>query len=312
MKIKRFLVLLGLASLLVSTGCVPETFQYDKQIGGTGSGKCQFLGATDLDITKDGYLVVADAGNSRFQVIDPSNNSVLLTGGNETANDNKFKIKGMMGIGVDRFGGHIWVCDKQSNKIVRYNGKDGTPDKAINKGLNHPMDVAIDKDGNLYVLQSRDSRIHKFDGTTGKAMGTPYGGEGPAALVYGTTLSFSPDYKHLYITDYGGKRIVVIDAKSGKFVSDIKAKGEHEELIGPSCVFIDETEKIYLLDLGDIPVVLLDKEGKVISKIGSVGSGKVDGQMIYPSGIVARNDNEIFVLDNSKNMIIAFKKKPTK
>lgn len=308
MHINKLFIFVFLASALALTGCVPETFQYDREIGSAGSGNGQFMGGTDMDITKDGYLVVADAGNSRFQIINPDNGSVVLTGGNDTASSARFKIKSMTGIGVDRIGGHIWVCDKQAGKLVRFNGQSGDADKAITKGLKRPMDVAVDKSGDLYVLMSKDSHIYKFDGTNGKLL-EKFGGEGPASLVFGTSIAYSPDYKYFYITDYGGKRVIKVNASNGEFISDIKSKGEHEALVGPTCLYVDEDENIYLLDLGDIPVVLLNKKGNVISRIGTVGDGKIEGQMIYPSGIVSKNKNQIYVLDNSKNKIIAFKKK---
>ena len=71
---------LTLALLVFATGCVPNNFTFQKEFGKSGSGSAEFLSPTDMDIDKNGNLVIADAGNTRFQVIS-TNGSVVATGG---------------------------------------------------------------------------------------------------------------------------------------------------------------------------------------------------------------------------------------
>ena len=84
-------------------------------------------------------------------------------------------------------------------------------------------------------------------------------------------------------------------------------KGEHEEMRGPSGLFIDDSGNLYVLDLGEIPVVVLSSTGEVISQIGAFGNH--EGNFLYPTGVVAKSQNQVFVLDNSRNTILSFEKK---
>ena len=44
--------------------------------------------------------------------------------------------------------------------------------------------------------------------------------------------------------------------------------------MGPSCLHTDSDGNMYVLDLGEIPIVILSPDGKLISKIGDFGEGK--------------------------------------
>ncbi|MDN5278352.1 MAG: hypothetical protein PWR01_2317 [Clostridiales bacterium] len=295
---KKLLLALVLATAL-TTGCVPNKFQFEEEIGSSGSGRGQFLSATDLDINKDGDLVICDNGNTRFQVVTPEG-TVKLTAG-EYGREG-YKIHGMGGLGVNHLTNDIWVCDQRGNKMVRFDPT-GTPNLKVTTKMKYPLDVAIDRSGSAYVIMSKKPEIYKYapDGT----FLTTLGGTGKAALIFPTSILIHDN--NIYISDFGGKRIVKLDTK-GNFLAEFKDKGEYEEMKGPSGLHIDNEGNIYVLDLGEVPVVLLSPEGKMISKIGDFGNEK--GRFIYPTGVIAKSEEEIFVLDNSRNTILRFKKKP--
>ncbi|GAB4276047.1 MAG: hypothetical protein Kow0029_17680 [Candidatus Rifleibacteriota bacterium] len=296
-KKKTIFVLIMAAAL--TTGCVPDKFQFVEEIGSSGSGRGQFLSATDLDITREGNLVVCDNGNTRYQIIAPDGTFKLAAG--EQGREG-YKIHGMGGLGVNHLTGDVWVCDQRGNKIIRFD-PNGTPNLKVTAKMKYPLDVAIDRSGNAYVIMSKKPEIYKYD-YEGKFINT-IGGTGKAALIFPTSIMIHGD--HLFITDFGGKRIVKLDM-NGNFVAEFKDKGEYEEMKGPSGMHVDTDGNLYVLDLGEVPVALLSPEGKFISKIGDFGNEK--GKFIYPTGVVAKSSEEIFVLDNSRNTILRFKKKP--
>jgi hypothetical protein len=75
---------------------------------------------------------------------------------------------------------------------------------------------------------------------------------------------------------------------------------------GPSGLHIDVVGNLYVLDLGEVPVVILSPEGKLISQVGEFGNK--EGSFLYPIGIIAKDTDDIYILDNSRNTIINFAK----
>lgn len=295
---KRALLALVLATTLIS-GCVPSKFQFEEEIGKTGSGRCEFLSASDMDITKEGNLVVCDNGNTRYQIITAEGTVKLVAG--EQGREG-YKINGMGGLGVNHLTGDVWVCDQRGNKIVRFDPS-GVPNLKATQRMKYPLDVAIDRSGNAYVIMSKKPEIYIYD-SEGKFVKT-IGGTGKAALIFPTSILIHDS--EIFISDFGGKRVVKLDL-AGKFITEFKDKGEYEAMKGPSGMHIDNNGNLYILDLGEVPIVLLSPEGKMISKIGDFGNEK--GRFIYPTGVIAKSSDEIFVLDNSRNTILRFKKKP--
>lgn len=282
-------------------GCVPEKYQFDSEFGKSGSGKGEFLSATDMALNPDGDLVVCDSGNNRFQIISSTDGTQKASGGEYGTTG--FKIQGLSGCGVNPSNGDIWLCDLRGNKVVKYDKRGNPLLKIVDKErMRFPIDIAVDRRGDIYVLMSKQPQIYKFDGISGSFLET-IGGTGKSALLYATSILITED--HAFVTDYGGRRILQLTLK-GEFISEIDKKGDYEEMRGPSGLFVDGQGNFLVLDLGEVPVVMLDNQGKLTSKIGNFGSEK--GQFLYPRGIVAKPSGEILVLDNSRNVILVFKK----
>lgn len=297
--LKRKLLFVLVLSAALATGCVPVKFQFDQEFGESGSSRGQFLSATNLDLTKDGNLVVGDNGNSRYQIIRPDG-TVKLTAG-EAGRDG-YKLLGMGGIGVNHLTGDVWVCDQRGNKLVRFDPT-GDPNLKVTAQVKYPMDVAIDRDGSAFVIMAKNPKIHKYspEGNYVEAIG----GTGKTALIFPTSIIINSG--HIFISDFGGRRVLKLDMK-GNLVKEYKEKGEYEEMKGPSSVHIDDQGNLFVLDLGEVPVVQLSPEGQLISKIGEFGNDS--GKFIYPVGVIAKSKDEIFILDNSRNKILKFKQKP--
>lgn len=297
--LKKRLLSIVLLLVALATGCVPVKFQFDKEFGESGSSKGQFLSATNLDLTKDGNLVVGDAGNNRFQIIRPDGSVKLIAG---ESGKKGYKLLGMGGIGTNYLTGDIWVCDRQGNKLVRFDAT-GCPNLKVTSHLKAPLDVAIDRKGFVYVIMAKNPQIHKYS-PEGHFIGA-IGGTGKTALIFPTSIIIKNEY--IFISDFGGRRVLKLDMK-GNLVKEYKEKGEYEEMKGPSSVYVDEEGNLFVLDLGEVPVVQLTPEGKLISKIGDFGDET--GKFIYPVSIVAKSKDEIFILDNNRNKILRFKQKP--
>lgn len=296
---KKNTILLMIVVITTFTGCVPDKFKFEKEFGQSGSDRGQFLSPSDLAINSKGHLVVADSGNTRIQVISTDGNSIMAAG--ESGREG-YKLQSITGIGVNPLTDEILVCDQRGNKVVRFS-PDGQPNLRITAKMKYPMDVAIDRQGFSYVIMSKTPEVFKYD-PNGSFVET-IGGSGKAAMVFPTSIMLHKD--HIFVTDFGGRRILKL-SMSGQFIAEYKSKGEFEEVKGPSGMHIDNLGNLYLLDLGEVPVVILSPDGQLISKIGDFGNQK--GRFLFPTGVVAKSADEIYVLDNSRNTILNFVKKP--
>lgn len=96
--LKKIFLSVILVSLIAATGCVPDKFKFTKELSSSGSGRGKVLGPTDMALNKSGDIVIADSGNSRFQVLDVDGTAKVISG---EAGSKGYKIRKMSGIGIN-------------------------------------------------------------------------------------------------------------------------------------------------------------------------------------------------------------------
>jgi sugar lactone lactonase YvrE len=114
--------------------------------------------------------------------------------------------------------GGVWgKIPKVSLELVRKIGDVDTEDEHF--AFNYPSDVAVDKDGNIYVLDSANARVQKF-GPDGKYLATiGRKGQGPGEFVMPDAIGFDKDGT-LVVADPGQNRVHVIGG-GGKDVHSV-------------------------------------------------------------------------------------------
>jgi DNA-binding beta-propeller fold protein YncE len=159
--------------------------------GKTGSGDGELSQPAGLAVEKNGNLIVVDSGNNRLQVFTPEGRFVGKCG-QAGSGDGEFNQP--WGITLDK-DGNIYVADWKNHRVQKLSadgkflmkiGQYGTlsePDGAyavtmlgpyVTAGeetvgypkpglLNHPTDVAVDPDGDIYVADWGNHRIAVFD-----------------------------------------------------------------------------------------------------------------------------------------------------
>ncbi|HMA35352.1 MAG TPA: DUF2298 domain-containing protein [Chloroflexia bacterium] len=147
---------------------------------GTGPGGVAVDGA--------GNVYVADTWNHRIQKFDKDGKFLLAWGGFvnlsdaagavEPDRDRKFYGPRGLAIGPDGF---LYVTDTGNKRVLIFDAN-GTYQRQISSGasptrvapqypfsqpgeLNEPIGIAVDKSGNVYVADTNNRRIQKFDGT---------------------------------------------------------------------------------------------------------------------------------------------------
>jgi hypothetical protein len=121
--------------------------------------------------------------------------------------------------------GGLWgKSPKVSLELIRRIGDVDTEDE--NVAFHYPTDIAVDKEGNIYVLDSGNTRIQKF-GPGGKFLATiGRKGQGPGEFIMPEAIDFDRD-GNLVVADTAQARVHVIIG-GGKDVRSIVVK---EELI---------------------------------------------------------------------------------
>jgi sugar lactone lactonase YvrE len=121
--------------------------------------------------------------------------------------------------------GGIWgKAPEVALELVRKIGDVDTEDE--NVAFNYPSDVAVDKDGNIYILDAANARVQKF-GPDGEYLATiGRKGQGPGEFIFPDTIDFDKD-GNLVVADSAQKRIHVIIG-GGK---DVRTAVIKEELV---------------------------------------------------------------------------------
>ena len=125
--------------------------------GEPGSGNGQFDFPTSVAVDPLGFVYVVDARNERVQKFTPDGEYVSQFG-SEGTGDGKFAPAAAAGIAIDDEG-NIYVSDESLSRIQKFSStgaflaKWGTAGTGLGN-LSYPDEMAIDKDGNVMVVES--------------------------------------------------------------------------------------------------------------------------------------------------------------
>jgi peptidylamidoglycolate lyase len=175
---------------------------------------------------------------------------------------------------VDRFG-YLWIIDRDANFIAKFTedgkqlmtiGNKGVPgDNSSHDSFNGPTDVAIAKNGDIFVTDGyTNSRIVKFD-KNGKFLAIIGGTKGADVGQFNVPLRIAIDSKdELVIMDRGNKRIQFW-TEDGKFINQWTDLG----FLNPAGMAVAPDDTLYLSD-SDGQSVKIVKGDKIIEAIGGL------------------------------------------
>ena len=178
------------------------------------------------------------------------------------------------------------------------------------RGFAHPYDMAIAKDGRMFVLSRAFFSIAEgirvgicdFDEEYLGEFGYGYG-SGDGQLVLPVAMAFD-SRERLYITDEHNHRITVFDT-SGKFLSKWGLYGSGDgEMNGPAGIAVDAADNLYIADQHNNRVQKFTGEGQYLMQWGEAGSG--DGQFNLPWGLALDPSGNVYVADWRNDRIQKF------
>jgi len=197
---------------------------------------------------------------------------------------------------------------------------EGFADGAGSKAQFHrPFGLAMDKAGNLYVADSRNSRIRKVSpqGETSTFAGGESGfadGKGGEAKFEGPADIAMDAKGNLYVTDYEGNHIRKISPEGE--VSTLAGSGESGFADGtgseakfntPVGIVLDKAGNLYVADGGNNRIRKVSPKGEVSTLAGGE-EGFADGtgsqaQFHYPLGLAIDAAGNLYVADTENNRI---------
>jgi sugar lactone lactonase YvrE/4-amino-4-deoxy-L-arabinose transferase-like glycosyltransferase len=160
--------------------------------------------------------------------------------------------------------------------------------------FNEPRDVAVDREGRLYVADTGNRRVQVFD-SGGQLIATWKGGEEefvePLALAVdsrGDLYVLDSDLGWIY-------RFAADGAPLGRFA------GPEARFFHPRGLAIDEADKLYVADTGGCRVVVYNTAGERLNQLGWKGGGP--GELLEPTDVVLDGQGAIYVVDTSNQRV---------
>ncbi|MDE1867715.1 MAG: hypothetical protein KGI08_08430, partial [Thaumarchaeota archaeon] len=167
--------------------------------------------------------------------------------------------------------------------------------------FNAPTGIAIDSDNDVYVVDSGNSQVKKFDS------------EGKLLLSWGTVGSENGQFihpngifvgkKYVYVADTGNARIQMFD-KEGNFIYGWGSYGDaHGMLHTPVGLATDSSGDLFVADSGRNTIQIFNTQDVYANEIKSL---LTEGANFTSLNGIAFDSNDYFYVSSSDNKILKF------
>jgi uncharacterized protein (TIGR03663 family) len=276
--------------------------------GGPGPQAGMFSAPKGLAVDGAGNVYVADSQNHRIQVFD-ADGGFLREWGGQGAEPGR--LNEPWGVAVspegevavaDTWNHRIQVFDAQGNWLRSW----GTFGEADVRGpgtlLYGPRDVAYDSQGNLYVSDTGNKRIVKYDyqGTVLRIIGGM--GAEPGQMQEPVGIALDAEGR-LYVADTWNRRIQVFDAELEFEREWPVVAWEGMSVVNKPYLAVSDG-RVYVTDPEGYRVIVYDLEGTVQDVWGQYGTDL--GSMNLPTGIVVEATGRVLVVDSDNHRVLLY------
>ena len=327
----------------VNAGGAPDPMQVTTLAGGNSSGFADGIGTlsrftfpSGIAVDGTGNIYVGDAGNSRLRKITPAGVVTTLAGsgtfGYADGTGPAASFDAIRGISVD-VSGNLYVADANNNRIRKITqagvvttlAGSGTATFADGTGstasFDSPADIALDGNGNAYVVDHNNQRIRKIvllSGAVTTLAGSTEGyadGAGAGAKFNYPTGVVADGSGNLYVADFGNHRIRKITSLG--VVSTLAGSGTANFADGsgngvgfnyPNGLAMDAVGNLYIVDHENHRIRKMTPSGIVTTLAGSGTGGFADGtgasaSFNNPASIGVDASSNLYVSDWRNNRI---------
>lgn len=215
---------------------------------------------------------------------------------------------------ADVYNNRIQVFARQGDGSYVYQTQWGSQGRGDGQ-FNTPYDVAVARDGTVFVVDGSNSRIQVFarqsDGTY--AYQTQWGnmGRDDGQFTYSYGIAVADDGR-VFVADTGNNRIQVFAKRTDgtyAFESSWGYEGKRDGLLrSPSGVAVARDGRVFVADMGNhcIKVFARQSDGTYVYQTQWGSKGKDNGQFMSPYGIAVADDGWVFVADTGNYRIQVF------
>lgn len=290
-----------------------------------------------------GNLYFSDINNARIRKINLNTGIISAYAGNDSAGYSGdggaatlAQINTPEGLICD-MAGNLYICDDESNRVRMVNkmgvistfagqsGLFGDGYGATNAEISIPANICTDAAGNIYVADIFNNRVCEINAITGvittvagcgiAGYDDAFSGDGgPATLahIYNPVAVAVDNSGNIYIADAGNERIRMVNtlgiittiAGTGTYgYNNDGVPGTISELAYPSGVAADNAGNVYIADLGNNRIRMVNSTG-IISTIAGVGLSGYSGDGFAATNALLSYPNDV-ALDGMGNIYIA-------
>jgi uncharacterized protein (TIGR03437 family) len=341
----------------VSTDGIIATVAGNGTSGFSGDGgpaiNAQMAGSNGVAVDGEGNLFIADHNNNRVRKV--STNGIIATvAGNGTSGFSgdgmpatSAQIWGPDGVAVDG-SGNLFIADTTNNRVrkvstdgiiatVAGNGTsgfsgDGGP--ATKAAMWHPLGIAVDGSGNLFIADTTNDRVRKVS-TNGTITTVAGGGNSGSAGDGGPATSAQLAYPSAVAVDGSGNLFIadehsasvrkvsangIIATVAGNGIAAFSGDGglaTSASLTGPDSVAVDGSGNLFITDSFSNRVRKVSTDG-IITTVAGNGLGGFSGDggpatsaqlyLLFSStfekfGVAVDGTGNVFVADSSNNAV---------
>lgn len=189
----------------------------------------------------------------------------------------------------------IGLKNKKTSVIGEYGRDQGN--------FSHPTGIAIDKDGCIYVADSKNDRIQKLS-PEGSFLAEYKETQNSKKLHLPSNVKIGND-GFVYVVDRGNNRVVIL-TRSLEYVSSFGSAGYGlGSLHDPWDLAFDDNGFIYITDRRQHCIQIFTRNGAFRGKIGSQGQQK--GKLNHPMGIAIDSNGKIYVCESGNHRVSIFR-----
>ena len=169
----------------------------------------------------------------------------------------------------------------------------------------HPNGVAVDRHGNVWVVDSENARVEEFNKKEEfqKAFGSLGSGNGQLRIPLGLAVDRKGD---VWVADSGNSRVEEFNEK-GEFVQVFGSKGSGTGQFaeyGPTGVAVDSHGNVWVSDTHNGRLEEFNEKGEYQKSVGSKGTGA--GQLEAPMGVAVGAGGNVWVADYANDRVTEF------
>ena len=280
-------------------------------IGAQGRAGGQLSDPRGIAVDDEGNVYVADGMNHRIQKFDPSGRPLVAWG---TQGQGSGQFTEPLDVLVEPGTNRVFVADTWNHRIQKFDangqflGQWGSPGQEISQEPGEfygPRALALAEDGVLYVADTGNKRVQKFD-PDGKLLGQiGVAGQLAGQLDEPIGLTITPA-GDIYVADTHNGRIQRFD-KDGNAVTHWPVLGWSDQARNEPYLASDPQGNVYVADSVGQRILKFDPNGKLLA-VGTVPIAGGQG-LNLPSGIAVWED-KLYVADTLNGRVRIFKLLP--